>query len=753
MSPDSRGKEIDLSDLLERVLRAKWWILLVYAVCIALAALITSLQSPLYQATSMVHVESEGGGLADLATLGMGGGGSIETQVHIVRSRVIAQEVVRRAQEDRQNPLSGEPFELLADRPGVQFYDPVETLKNERLTVATVGSDVDLINITILSVRPAEATYLANAYADEYERYDRRVSRQGATNLREFFDQQVQRLDSVARSKEGEYIEYLSGQSVVAPETEAQVLVQQIQDLQQQVYQTESERRAAEATLEGLEREIARLQPGIQSQLRSANLAIITEIQKQIAQNEAELEIYYARNPSERAASNSAVDEKVRRLRENIVVLQNRVDEAAAQIARDVSAGVPFSGGTSGSGLGERVAELVQRAVEARIRLSASTASLSVLNEGIFEVRRRINSLPQQNLYLERYSRGLEQWQESLVEFQRQQQLAQAAEQSEVGDVRIVDYAIMPREPVSPKAPLNLLLAAFLGLIGGIAGVLVLGALDSKVRRPDDIRQRGLNVLAVVPDMQRTVEQDFGGAEVVEVEGRAYSTSLLTLLNPLSPIAESFRRLKTTIEYSRPDAKPKVIQVTSPGPGEGKSTVSSNLAVAMAQAGHKTIYLDADMRRPTAHRIMGVSREPGLVEFLFDEEYALESARTPIDGLWVMPTGRKTTVPGELLGSQKMRDAIDELKSKFDFVIIDTPPVLAVNDASLVSFLADYTLLVTSADDTSMGDLERAVETLSSVGQLADGVVLNRFDAQRAYGYSYGSKGYGYGAYQYGSDV
>lgn len=743
--------EISLGDLFERILQGKWWVLAIYTVVVSLVALYTAAQAPLFEATSMVHVEGEDPGLADLATMGFGGSSSIETQVHIVRSRVIAGEVVRRLQEVGRNPLTGGPFHLLTAREDDPEFDPVESLKSNLLRVSTVGPDVDLINITVQSELPAEAMYLANVYADEYEAYDRRVSRQGATSLREFFDQQVQRLDSIVRVEEGQFIEYLGGQSVVAPETEAQVLVQQIQGLQQQVYQVEAERRGAQATVSGLEAEIDRLQPSVRGQLRNANLAIITRLQQEIAENEAQLEIFYARTPSDRTSSSPGPG--VVELRENLAVLQQRLDQAASEISETIAGGIPVGGGESAA-LGNRVAELVQEAVTARIQLSATTATLSVLNDAIFEVRRRINQLPTQNVYQERYMRSLDQWQESLVEFQRQQQFAQAAEQSEVGEVRVVDYAILPKEPVSPRVSLNLLLSAILGGIGGIGFVLLLSALDAKIRRPDDVRARNLNVLTVIPDMQRTIQEDFGGNKTVDVDGTMYSTSLLTLLNPLSPITESFRRLRTSIEYSRPDNPPRVIQVTSPGPGEGKSTVASNLAVALAQAGHRTVYVDADMRRPTAHKIMGTSREPGLVELLFgEEERVLALAQTQIDGLSVIPTGRSTSVPGELLGSQKMRDAIQMLLTKYDFVVLDTPPLLAVNDAAVVSLVADYRLLVVSTGDTSLADLDRAVDALSAVGRKTDGAVINRFDAQRAYGYNYGSKGYGYGVYQYGSNV
>ena len=620
---------------------------------------------------------------------------------------------MKRLQETQRNPLTGSDFHLLTAHRDNLDFDPVESLKDDLLRVATVGPDVDLINITIQSEVPAEAMYLANVYADEYEAYDRRVSRQGATSLREFFDKQVQRLDSIVRVEEGQFIDYLGGQSVVAPETEAQVLVQQIQGLQQQVYQIEAERRGAQAMVTGLEAEIDRLQPSVRGQLRNANLAIITRLQQEIAENESQLEIFYARTPSDRTSNSPG--RGVVQLRENLAVLQQRVDQAASEISESIAGGIPI-GGDEASSLGNRVAELVQEAVTARIRLSATTATLSVLNDAIFEVRQRINQLPTQNVYQERYMRSLDQWQESLVEFQRQQQFAQAAEQSEVGEVRVVDYAIMPKSPVSPRVPLNLLLSAILGVVVGVGFVLVLSVLDATIRRPSDIDARGFNVLAVIPDMRRTIQEDFGGNKTVDVDGVTYSTSLIALLNPLSPITEGFRRLHTSIEYSRPDNPPRVIQVTSPGPGEGKSTVASNLAVTLAQAGHRVVYVDADMRRPTAHKIVGMSREPGLVELLFGEEdRVLAQAQSQIDGLAIIPTGRSTSVPGELLGSQKMRDAIQMLLTKYDFVIIDTPPLLAVNDAVVVSLLADYRLLVTSAGDTSLADLDRAVEALGVV--------------------------------------
>jgi capsular exopolysaccharide synthesis family protein len=745
-----------LTTLLDQILSGKWWVLAVFMTAVLAAALYTAFQVPQYQATSMVHVESQGAAIGSLTMTGLEEASTIGTQVEIIRSRTIAQQVVERLEVLGRNPLTGEPFQLVRDRPEGSTYDPVETLRKRRLNVAPLGREVSLINITVQSPVPEEATLIANLYADEYQQYDQEVSRLSSANLRRFFDRQVREIDSTLRVEEGDFIDYLNRQSVVAPKTEATVLVQQIQALQQQVYQSEAQRRGAQAVLEGIEAEVDRLSPNVAVQLRNSDVAVIAELQRNLAIEQANLERFYTINPDQRATQTPS--EEVARARRNIAAFQKRIDELSERLAENVVGGVPVIGGGNaamgGSGVAERLSDLVRQQVEARIELSAAEASLDVLYGGVREARNRIDELPLQDLNQERYLRSIDQWQESLLEYQRQQQIAQASEQAEIGDVRVVDYAIVPRSPVSPRPGLNLVLAGTLGLIAGLGLILLIGALDSKVRRPDHIRDRGFTVLGVIPSMQRTVQQDFGGASTVTIEDHTYSSTLLTLLNPLSPIAESFRRLRTSIEYSRPDNPPRIIQVTSPGPGEGKSTTAANIAIAMAQAGRKTLYLDADLRRPSAHRLMGEPREPGLVEYLFGDEGAVGTRlRTAIDNLDLLPTGRLTSNPGELLGSQKMKDALANFLESYDLIIVDTPPLLAVNDPALISTLADYIIVVASADETTTADLERAVDVLASVNRAVDGVVLNRFDAQRAYGYSYGSKGYGYGAYQYGETL
>ena len=270
------------------------------------------------------------------------------------------------------------------------------------------------------------------------------------------------------------------------------------------------------------------------------------------------------------------------------------------------------------------------------------------------------------------------------------------------------------------------MLGGVLGLLLGVGLAFTRNVLDNKVRKPEDLRKRGFNVLGVIPGMERLIRTDFDRRETVAVDGRALSTRLIALLNPLSPIAEAYRRLRTNIQFSRPDGEVRTILVSSAGPGEGKSVTSMNLAVTVAQAGQRTVYIDADLRKPVGHKMMGQSREPGLVDLLFEPGRTdYEPFASPVDNLYIIPAGRSVPNPSEIVGSQRMRDLLVSLKKDFDFIIVDTPPILAVTDALSVATQVDGVLLVCSAVETTWQAVERSNEAVAA-GQLEAKLVRPR---------------------------
>lgn len=225
------------------------------------------------------------------------------------------------------------------------------------------------------------------------------------------------------------------------------------------------------------------------------------------------------------------------------------------------------------------------------------------------------------------------------------------------------------------------------------------------------------------------------------------SEKLITISNSMSPVAEAYRTLRTNIQFSSIDKKVQVVCVTSTGPGEGKSTVASNLAVVTAQAGKKTLLIDCDQRKPRQHKIFGVSNENGLSNLLADESnFALAVQKTGVDNLLILAAGTKPPNPSELLSSSKMKNFIGSLRSQLDFIIIDTPPLLMVTDAQLLSSYIDGYILTVASGEADRDAAAKAKELLDNVNGKILGVVLNKINLNGKGYYGY------YGKYYYGVD-
>lgn len=296
------------------------------------------------------------------------------------------------------------------------------------------------------------------------------------------------------------------------------------------------------------------------------------------------------------------------------------------------------------------------------------------------------------------------------------------AEAQELDVLSLVEPADVPEEPIRPRVLLNTLLAAVIGALVGMGVGFIVEYLDDTVKLTTDIAGIfGTGILALIGR--------------IEQEGQRV---LVTTMEKRSPIAEAYRMLRTNIRFAGVDEPLRTLMLTSPGPGEGKSTTTANLAVVLAQAGHHTILVDADLRRPVQHHIFNVSNRHGLTTSLVERNTSvnLYLQDTEIDGLRVLTTGPIPPNPSELLGSQRMRELIRELESLADFVIIDSAPVLAVSDTSLLASSVSGVILVLRSNSTNIEAMRRAFEQLSSAQANVIGTVLNDVRSGRE-GYYY----------------
>lgn len=294
--------------------------------------------------------------------------------------------------------------------------------------------------------------------------------------------------------------------------------------------------------------------------------------------------------------------------------------------------------------------------------------------------------------------------------------------------VSVAQPPTVPTAPVTPKTKQNLLLGLLGGLLVGVAAALLREALDTRVRDQDGMRD-----VVAAPVL---------GA--FRAEERVKQRPLILDDDSFAPRAEAFRQLRTNIRFLSVDKRLRSLVVTSSLAAEGKTTVAANLAIALAQSGERVILVDADLRRPTVGEVLGLNPQIGLTNVLLGTT-DLESALQPFarrDGLQVLASGPIPPNPSELLGSARMREVLAAVQEKATIVIIDTPPLLPVTDAAVLSEQTDGAVLVVRMGSTHREQIRTSADSLQRVNANLLGVVLNRLPVRKR-----GSYGYGYNTY------
>jgi succinoglycan biosynthesis transport protein ExoP len=287
--------------------------------------------------------------------------------------------------------------------------------------------------------------------------------------------------------------------------------------------------------------------------------------------------------------------------------------------------------------------------------------------------------------------------------------------------------------------------SAVLSLVGAIALAFLLDFLNNRLKTPEEVEQY-LRVpnLAVVPIfsyMEEKTRNNRKGPQLPKPDGepnsipalspRGHPRELIGASNPYSVHGEAYRTLRTGILLSRAGAPPKVILMTSTTSGEGKTVTATNTAVLFAHTGAKVLLIDADLRRPRCHRVFGVDKEPGLTEVLTGRRDVFEMIRpTAVDGLSMLTSGSLPPNPTELLGSDKMKQILTLVAGSFDFVVIDSPPILPVSDSILLSTIVDGVVVIVNSAKTAKQQIRVACARLKYARSKLFGIVLNKVNLQ-----------------------
>ena len=371
------------------------------------------------------------------------------------------------------------------------------------------------------------------------------------------------------------------------------------------------------------------------------------------------------------------------------------------------------------------------------------------------------NQLLVQHNILEREFEGNQQLYQSLLQRLKNATVSAGLQST---NIHLVDAALPPAEPVRPKKALNIALGFLAGVILGVMMAFAQEGLDHSVKTAEEVESLLMTpTLAVVP-LQRgkeTAKWTIAGTKLSwklrehseKAHQRSSAVALAISAHPQSTLAEAYRTLRTSILLSLAPNPPKSLLVTSSQAGEGKTSTALNLAQSLAQHKKQVVIVDGDLRKGAIGRILGVDGEKGLSTVLTGT-HKLEEAlqRFGESNLWILPSGPVPPNPAELVGSDRMAEIFTELGQRFDHIVLDSPPVLAVTDATIMAGLVDGVVLIAESGRTHRAGLMRTRAILENAGGRILGVVLNKLDLRREgyYGYGYGYYYSHYGRYPYG---
>ena len=444
------------------------------------------------------------------------------------------------------------------------------------------------------------------------------------------------------------------------------------------------------------------------------------------------------------AAGLAFISEELPRLKRNLEDAENRLNEYRT---RSGSLDIPVEAKgaleslvaieTQITGLKTEEAGLAELYTPEHPAYKAVLDKLAVLNQAKNKINRQISDLPNIQQEVIRLTRDVDTNQATYVQLLNKQQELNIMQASAQGNVRVVDHAMTAERPIKPRKAMIILLSALTAGMLASAWYLFRGAVRRTLIAPDEIEALNLEVLAIIPKSDVQTEQS-GGLSKLKKTTQTATKYLLAQAEPTDVTVEAIRSLRTSIYFSIMDAKNNILMISGATPEAGKSFIAANLAIVMAQSEKKVLLIDADMRKGYLDQLFEAPAEQGLAEILSGQiipSQAVQPTQTP--NLDIITHGTLPDNPSELLMSNRLRALLEWAKPRYDHIIIDTPPVLSVTDATIIGQMAGITLLVARYESTTALELDRSAAKLVQNNVPVKGVIFNGLDRNAQDVYSY----------------
>lgn len=570
---------------------------------------------------------------------------------------------------------------------------------------------LDIIEISALSPSPFEASLIANVYAHQYKNLNLEQNRNQLTLVTNFLDEQRKEKYDELNVAEETLRAFQERGGLIALDERASTLISVLAQFEAQKSATQVDLMASNKVLENLRQELKAQNPRMADYLTSlTSQKYITAIQEEIAKLEINKQVAISKKDG-LTADSPVIQEYDRKISE----LRKQLDKELEVLKAGIFASSP-----------EEVKELTQKIIAEEVRNQSLETSIKELDKIVQGYEARFMKLPKNAIELARLKRNTEALEKLYLMIEQRYQEALINEQSQPGNVLIIDEARIPVRPSKPNRTLIVIIGLLLGAGLAVGYVLVKNYFDDTVKTPDDIEKRKINVLVWIPHFEGSLSGDTSVQFIVEKL-------------PDSIPSEAFRALRTRIQFSRVNTESlKTILVTSSAPQEGKTTIAVNLAGSFAHSKKKVLLIDCDLRKPSVHKLFGMNKTPGLIDYLIGSA-KLKDVISPsgISNLFYLTSGTIPPNPAEMLDSQEMRTFLKQMREEYDLIILDSPPIIAVTDSEILTSMVDGTMLVVSSENTEIEMMERSVELIRRENTQFLGTVLNNFSYKSGYGSYY----------------
>src|SRR5271170_4267957 len=723
--PELASQESAIRDYLRVLLKRKWTVLACLFTVFSVVAIASLKMTPVFEASGSIAInkpDSSLGNFNNSTTFNLDyyDPTDLETEVKILQSDLLALQVVKDLSLDRRPEFGGKavPSSSSLDlAPDPLQADPTRTsalLSNFRGNLkVTLAPNTKIIEVHFRSTDKVLAANVVNKLMEDYTENNFKSRFDSTMQAEDWLKNQLVDLQMKVETSQEKLVRYQKEHEILGIDEKQNITTSKLDELNKALTAAESERMDKESVYRLVQSGDADTIASAATVLEAAGSGTqsASSLLEGLRAKEADVKIQAAELSTQFGPSYPKVAQ-----------LNGQLKEIDTQI----------------------LSETKKVAGKIRGQYLAALQRENMLHDALEKQKQEANKLNESAIQYSLLKRDLDtnrQLYEGLLEKLKEAGVSAGLRSN---NFRIVDVARVPTGPIEPNIPRNLSFAFMLGLTSGVGLAFLLEGLDNTVRTTEQAQMiSGLPPLGMIPLGSRTAREGAGGRRLVIATSKE-AVELITQVRPQSQMAESYRALRTSLLLSNLGAPPRVIMVTSALPQEGKTTTSINCAVVLAQKGIRVLLIDADLRRPSIHKTLGMGPRSGLSNVLTGSATLQQTITrsTILPNLSVLPAGTPPPNPAELLASTNMRDVLEELRGQYDHIVVDTPPTLSVTDAVVLSPRADAIVLVIRSGQTTKQALRRSRDVLMQVNAKVSGVLLNAVDLSSPdYYYYYEYKG------------